>query len=463
MNRKLKNVLATVFVLALAAAPLSGCGDGKKQGNVSTSSEQGVIENKDIIVELKRKIYLVGEALEVISVKKYNESLGYATPVSNYRADPDFSKTAGTKNVKISVGNQAVTVEVKVYATAEDAGKENAIYNPDGNNDQYFKESEVIDVARKRLKKATQLGEDVNGNPILRSFVGNKGATALNRVSGGAVVWTATEANKSKSIMDPTRYSIPHTRINETSKKKYMYGAYKEAQWCTEMIFDAEGRLAYFATCIPDNTWKYSGHINTDRWYSHPFYEDDMDNPALVIEKDPEKVAAWEADGWEIVKMDPTDNPVSSAYPNDYIYEKVVPEGGFYLLIPNGDATEIWKQLSGSDLECIDDNHLDIYNMKNRNQTYLNESRGYFNTTSNKMEFYAPSSLKQQYAYYYLEAIKGNDENPEKYAAALEFKNDVYAAIVNAANPLAETEPVLLTYYEEQVNTKLATWIEMLK
>ena len=61
-----------------------------------------------------------------------------------------------------------------------------------------------------------------------------------------------------------------------------MCAGYPGTQWKAELIFDAEGKLVYFATCIPDNTWQYSGHIHTTKWYSHPDYADDKTNPGRM-------------------------------------------------------------------------------------------------------------------------------------------------------------------------------------
>ena len=58
MNSKFKKILASVFVLAMVAAPLYGCGDsGKtKSSNSSTSSTGGTQDEHPIKVTLKRKI-----------------------------------------------------------------------------------------------------------------------------------------------------------------------------------------------------------------------------------------------------------------------------------------------------------------------------------------------------------------------------------------------------------------------
>ena len=337
MKGNLKKLLASFFVLAMVAAPLYGCNKDKGSSTASTSTEQGVIENDEILVELGRTIYLVNEPLDIVSVQKWS-NLGYFVPAGNYRIEnTDWNQTPGKKNVVIAIGQDRKTVAVEVYATNANAAAAHSIYVEGGDNSAYFNESEVIDVARKKLKKETVMGEDVNGDPILRSFVGSKPALALNKASGtNSDVWTADESNPNRSLLDPTRYSTPHTRSHaidnpilfaNASTDKYMCAGYPGTQWKAELIFDAEGKLVYFATCIPDNTWQYSGHIHTTKWYSHPDYADDKTNPGLVIEQDPEEVQKWKDEGWQTITVDtPTE-----AYPGEYIYEKVIPEGGFYV------------------------------------------------------------------------------------------------------------------------------------
>ena len=78
------------------------------------------------------------------------------------------------------------------------------------------------------------------------------------------------------------------------------------------------------------------------------------------------------------------------------------------------------------------------------------------------MKFYAPSTPKQQYAYYYLEVLNGSETDAAKYAEALAFKDEVYQLIVESANPLIETEPVLADYYDGVVEEKLDQWADMI-
>ena len=184
MKGNLKKLLASFFVLAMVAAPLYGCNKDKGSSTASTSTEQGVIENDEILVELGRTIYLVNEPLDIVSVQKWS-NLGYFVPAGNYRIEnTDWNQTPGKKNVVIAIGQDRKTVAVEVYATNADAAAAHSIYVEGGDNSAYFNESEVIDVARKKLKKETVMGEDVNGDPILRSFVGSKLALALNKASG---------------------------------------------------------------------------------------------------------------------------------------------------------------------------------------------------------------------------------------------------------------------------------------
>lgn len=474
MKGNLKKLLASFFVLAMVAAPLYGCNKDKGSSTASTSTAQGVIENDEILVELGRTIYLVNEPLDIVSVQKWS-NLGYFVPAGNYRIEnTDWNQTPGKKNVVIAIGQDRKTVAVEVYATNADAAAAHSIYVEGGDNSAYFNESEVIDVARKKLKKETIMGEDVNGDPILRSFVGSKPALALNKASGtNSDVWTADESNPNRSVLDSTRYSTPHTRSNkidnpanpDASDAKYMYAGYNGTRWKAELIFDAEGKLVYFATCIPDNTWQYSGHIHTRKWYSHPDYEDDTTNPGLVIEKDAEEVQKWKDEGWETVKVEETD--ATEAYPvGEYIYEKVIPEGGFYVFMPNDVAEDIWQWLSGSDINIVgsegDINHTLVFTQDNRTKTTLNEGRGFFDESDFKMKFYAPSTPKQQYAYYYLEVLNGSETDAAKYAEALAFKDEVYQLIVESANPLIETEPVLADYYDGVVEEKLDQWADMI-
>ena len=78
------------------------------------------------------------------------------------------------------------------------------------------------------------------------------------------------------------------------------------------------------------------------------------------------------------------------------------------------------------------------------------------------MKFYAPSTAKQQYAYYYLEVLNGSETDAAKYAEALAFKDEVYKLIVESQNPLIETEPVLADYYDGAVEEKIDAWAEMI-
>ena len=467
MKGNLKKVLAGFFVLAMVAAPLYGCDKSDKPTDQNSGNGGGIVENENLLVKLNRTIYLVGEQLDIESVQKMS-SLGYFVPAGAYHYDTDFSETAGQKHVLFNVGTEQITVTVDVYETSEDAAKANSIYVENGDNSQYFDESDVIDVEKKKLKKDTILGEDANGKPMLRSFTGYKTALALNQEKGTKIdVWTAEETNKAKSVLDPTRYSVPHTRSGKTDganddPAKYLSGGYQTSRWKTEFIFDSEGKLAYFANCIPDNTWKHVGHLHTTKWYSHSSYANDEDNPALIIKKDADEVNKYKEEGWQIIHFD--ESEATDAYPGDYIYEKVIPEGGFYVYMDNATANDVFHWLSGTDLDIqgeteeeTDANLPQIFTQENRIKTTLNESRGFFD--GKKMKFYAPSTAQQQYAYYYLEVLNGD---PAKFAEALAFKDEVYKTIVEASNPKIATEPVLADFYDGAVEEIIAEWAEMI-
>ena len=131
MKGNLKKLLASFFVLAMVAAPLYGC-NKDKGSTTSTSTQQGVIENDEILVELGRTIYLVNEPLDIISVQKWS-NLGYFVPAGNYRIEnTDWNQTPGKKNVVIAVGQDRKTVAVEVYATGADAAAAHSIYVEDG-------------------------------------------------------------------------------------------------------------------------------------------------------------------------------------------------------------------------------------------------------------------------------------------------------------------------------------------
>lgn len=469
MKSRTKKILASLFLIALVAAPLTGCGE--KGNNGGKDSVQGVIVNENLRVTLGRTIYLVGEPLEVVSVERYSDYTGTFTPQPNFRYDFDFSKTAGEKNVKITVGTQEVTVAVKVYETAEAAAAANSIFGTQAENEKLFKESEVINFNTMKLKKETVEGVDSQNNFILRSAAGTKGITSLNKVGTGMTdVWTNDESNQNFSVLDSTRKSTPHTRTNQTTGKKYLYGAYDAQQWKTEMIFDGEGRLAYFASCMPDNTWKYSGHIHTQKWYSHPVYENVFDNPALVIEQNIDNLNALAEDNWELVNIT-EDNAweATDDFPSTYVYEKVIPEGGFYVILGNAIADDIWQWFTGGTELTVDDDKPDdadhslIFQMSNREKfPGLNESRAFFDYSTSKIKFYTPSTPKQQYGYYYLKAYNGKQADEAKYTEAFNFKDEVYKAIIESNNPLIATEKVLADYYNGHAQKLIDQWADML-
>ncbi len=503
MNSKFKKILASVFVLAMVAAPLYGCGDsGKtKSSNSSTSSTGGTQDEHPIKVTLKRKIYLVNESLEVVSIEMWRDALGFYSPVQNYVVQSGWNTTAGHKEVLINVGSEKVTVEVDVYDTAEDAVEANLIYDENKDMSQYFDESKFINTDKLTLKKETILGEDRNEKAFLRSFVGSKNINAFNTQGAGKIdVWTSTPENPEVSLIDKENkvpvaeraYSIPHMRKapDIVSEKKdengdpipdpdnpgknltevthvgqtYLFGAYDAVQWRTEFIFDAEGRIAYMAYCMPDNSWTAAaGHLHTTKWYSHSIYANDQDNPALKIVTDPAQVDAL-ASKFEIVTLD--DSEVNSdtlnpnGYPQKYTYEKIIPEGGFYVFATNPEATTIWQWWRGNDEQTIDDTGASaVMTQANRN-TEVDEFRAKLDIDKKRINFYAPSTLPQQYAYWYLEVLKGSQTHPTEYAEVLAMRDEIYKLLVESANPVVEQEKILKDYYDSTVGFKIGKWSE---
>ncbi len=476
MNNKLKKVLASIFVLTLVAAPLYGCGGDK----ASSSSK---VEENPVKVTLNRKMYLIGESLDVQKVEVYREALGFYNTVSNYTvANDGWNQSAGHKKVTISAGSEKATVEVDVYESAAAAAEANSIYDENGDMSKYFDETKVINLNRNTLRKETILGEDKDGAPLLRSFVGSKTTSSLNKEGAGPVdIWTADSSNPNRSILqyelhpeipgNERAFTTPHTRVHKVDvlddkgektgeeSWKWMFASYDAAQWRTEMIFDKDGKIAYMAFCMPDNSWTAAaGHPHTTRWYSHSeFAETKVKNPALLFEEDETNVQTLVSRMYEPVTFDVTQED-SNGFADKYFYEKIIPEGGFYMILTNQEASTVWQWWTGDETQSIDDDHAASICTQAQRDKGADEYRGILDPGSKRANFYAPSTLQQQYAYWYLEIIKGSEEHATEYAEVAETRKEIYKLLVEAANPVVEEEPVLKDYYDTTVQAKIKTW-----
>lgn len=466
---KSKKILSVLMMTALTSLAVVGCKGGDKTSSTSTASQStSTSQSENWKITLDHNIYLKGQDIVVKSVEKWSAALNAFQPVESYSISYDKEAT-GEVEVTLVAGMSRTTFTVTVYETAEEAAAAHTYYSEDKVDGLNLDRVYNYDTHKVRFgDHYEEVIDGVNrGLKVLNSSTAR--ITAINQEVTPAV-WIADEETGVKAKRDETKYSVPHTMFStnaEGVKVTYKtYAAYEAARWSVEMIFDGTGRLCYFIYCFPANEWTGRvGHPDTNNWYSHSDFADLTKNPAFILggeyteQNEQGEEVTLGADYWQFTENGEIAIDAETGeriVANRDEYEKVIPEGGFYLIAPGGDGnivSKIWQKMSGEDTTVTDETATTIFNQEiSRANERLEGSRCFFNEDTKEIDIYNEATEKQYYAYYLSKTDEGNYTDLQHYA------DEVVKLLVEMTNPLVEEEPVLADYYDEKIDSVFAEW-----
>lgn len=456
---------------ALTSGCLAGCKSDPKDSTPVTSGD--VAGTETLRVVLDHNIYLKGENPVVASAENYSAALKQWMPISNLtmmQFEFDHEAT-GEVEVLVKNGKDSCKVKILVFESAKAAAEANSIYS-----DEAVEALKIDRIYKKDTHTVTftSYEEEIDGK-----FTGIKvkqraavNPNGFNQIKG-TDVWYEDAETGVHSILDPERYSVPHTFLenkvdengnlvqkvdeegnpvtNANGNPVYeqvqmqdqgnYYGAYEEARWKVEMIFDQYGRVCYMTHCFPANSWTGRvGHPDTNKWYSNSAFADYYnDNPAFIFQED-----YREDDGTVI---------------NPSHYEKVIPHGGFYFVAGATEASVLYKAMSGVDEMISDDTTPHILNQNlMRENARMEASRCLLDLENKTINVYVPASNLQTYVYYLAQVETGAATDAAKWAEAVTTGQEVLKGIVEVNNELIASEPVLADYYSNYLGNLFNTW-----
>ena len=441
-----------------------------------TAPSDSTPENPDapeqVKVTLNRTIYLAGEELDVAKVEVWSNSFGCYTEKPNFIAEMPTEVTNGNATAKVTVGRFFADVPIKYYETAELAAQDNPITLPD-DAESYFDESAYINVENQKLLFSTT---EVDGELYTvgsSASVNKKNEDTLNPTFNSNILdvffvpETGAEKDVTASVYDATKYTIPHYVVDEPVLDADGNPVLNE-DGTAQVVAKDHYNMTYFPTYnTTDTTVIYSQH------YMYEIILDGDGHVAYMGAIDwtnPIDISKNDAPYWSIYK-DYTTNPCFAfaedydAESNPFAYQKVLPEGGYWLVgtvnEPNrpGKIDAIFKQITGLDSTLYASKASikltwDDIEVENK----LTESVVKYEKISRNvygMNAYTAADVYETYAYYYQLALASGD------ADKIALRDTIYNALIYLKLPEVRNEKVLYDYYQEQCSSKLAEWAAM--
>lgn len=409
----------------------------------STPEQNDVFINEKIKVTLNKTIYLEGDKLDVAKVEVWSDAFGTYTEKPNFTFEMPKTVTEGKAYARVLVGNTYTDVEIKYYSTVEKAVEGNPIVLPDDVS-SYFNEADYINVSKKKLQFTAT---ENNGKIFTSGYTGsaNKVNTSTKNPQYNAVVLDVFDGTKNgiPSVYDETAITIPHFVVEgvdyycSTYTPTYDEGALVSTNLMYEIITDGTGHIVYMAPISHDPAAFVDISLENTYWSIHKNY---LENPCFRFAED------------------------YNAETNPFAYQKVLPEGGQWFVGTTNDTSKPGK-IDGM-FAAVTGLNSSFYASKaavaltwedEKVEAKLNEAIVKYETVGGKrlVNVYTVADAYQSYAYYYLKALESND------AAQLAMREEVYKTLIYLKLPQVKAEPVLLDYYTESSENKVAEWIAM--
>ena len=455
----MKQNLLKVLLLSMMTVSLVACGETSSEPSSepstpsveesSTPTQEEISSSEEVedehpaVIELSRRIFIEGEDVKpyVTRFDMWSPILGgYKPKLDNFRVVMPETCPNGEAKVTLVSGKERAEVTIYYYTDVETAVANTQIEVPEDTS-KIFKESDYID------KKGELTFDTFTEEGTLYASVDSIKAIQANKMP--EVTWATQTINvwndptkMVKSVYDETKTTLPHfvdgsnnhynTTMAFTFDTEQMSSVSSAISF--EIISDAEGNVLYFAPIkYTQGSWP---NLATGEGYWSSI-KDYKENPVFVFADDYNEET------------------------NPHAYQKVMPEGGSWIIGFNnrGTATYIdrlWNDVTGLK-DTLINNYSSYFNITMEDEaleTALMNAKvkGTLDGRYLSAIVYKVADTYQRYAYYAVKAEESGDETKKSYRASIK------EAIIMQQLPAVKAEPVLFEYYESVTTDKLDEW-----
>ena len=399
-----------------------------------------VVEANPPRIQLARQIYIEGEDAygDLLQFDIYSNALkDYKSRLNTATVEMPAECPNGEAFITISSGRDSVEYPIYYYKDAATAAAMTEINIPEDTSAIFDEESYIKDGTLK-FKSVV----DTQGNLYVER--GSANATKQNASvanitynGNGLEVWSDTTKMQA-GVYDASKFTLNHyveegvgDHYHVTKEPTFGEGMSIPTLKMYEIITDADGRICYLAQTFHSSAnWALAGS-ETGYW---SYYKNFRENPAFSFAED----------------YDPETNPTA--------FQKVLPEGGRWYVgynsIPANLAgiDKVWQLISGTNTTIYSAGGVLALTMEDAaiEQALLNARISH--TTGRKVSVLNAADTYELYAYYYSLALASGD------ASLLEYRDDIYEAIIKQQLPEVKAEPILFGYYEGITMSKLVEW-----
>lgn len=424
------------------STPSESLSQSSEASNEVSSSEEEVVIDPNVTIELSKYIYIEGEDAFPYFTRfdVYSPALGKDKSYLNKAFEVKMPEVCsnGKAYITVTCGTIVTSVEIYYFKDVATAIANTQIDIP-SDASSYFNEEKYI-------KNGTLTFECSLTNGVVMKYINDFRASKANEHSNNITwnskhveLWYETDTYKlQEAHYDASKKTIEHFVSGEDNFYNISYeppvhdAANISSIYNYEVITDGNGKIAYFAPI--DYTGGITPASETGYW---SYYKDPATNPAFTFAED----------------YDPETNPNA--------FQKVLPENGMWLVgynnTPNTDAAPIdtlWKSISGTDdkvsaavasgsIKLVMDDSSIENSLMNAIVSRSGTKQVIINNTVNQYE---------KYAYLYSESLKSGN------ADLLAMRDEVYDALILTLLPEVTREEILSSYYKALFEEKLATW-----
>ena len=451
-----KNYFNILFLSSAVLLAVCGCDTPEQQSSDTSEQEQQTQTNENLKVELNRKVYVQGEKLDVKEVSVYSPHYDSWSPQPMYSSSMPTTCPNGVAYATVSVGQMKTSVEIYYFTSAEEAAKGTPIEMP-SDVSKYYKESDYIKSGDLTFSSYVQDGVLYANDPKKESTVNQYNKATKNPQYNANYIDVWTYEGGQPAVLDASRKTIPHYEVTTTPEDggeavttTYPHTTYLppeneySANLMYEIITEADGSVCYIAPISHTETDPILPTA-TDKYWSK--YKDYTQNPCFIYAED------YNADT----------NPTA--------FEKVLPEGGQWIVGVNNATSNIGK-IDNLLREMTGDNSITA-NGSRANYQLVWGGEGSIDETHavveeklmqakvkcvknsknrNVVSVFKEATAQQAYAYYLVKATEAGK--------AEEYKTSLFNNVIYLGMPEVKNEPVLFAYYSEQLNSQLASWAE---
>lgn len=444
----MKQNLLKVLLLSMMTVSLVACGGETSSTPTEQPSESStpvedsstpdeVVDENPPVIEISRRIFIEGEDVKpyITRFDMWSPILGgYKPKLDNFRVVMPETCPNGEATVTLVSGKEKAQLTIYYYESVEAAVANTEIDIPEDTSDLFYEE-DYIDDGELTFDVFKDNGVLYASNEKMNGYV-NRKANNVTWSTQQFTIWNNPE-KLVPSVYDETKLTIEHYVEGKNNYYNCSYLPTNDLSSLSsmksyELISDANGNILYFAPIeYSQGSWP---NIATGEGYWSSI-KDYTQNPVFVFADD----------------FDPETNP--------HAYQKVMPEGGSWIIGINNRGEfcvtdKLWSALIGEENSLFNNyaSYFMVTMEEEKVETALMNGRVKNKLNDKSIYVYGEADTRQRYAYYSVLAEQSGDETKKSYREAIR------EAIIMQQLPEVKAEPVLYEYYESVTTDKLDEW-----